>query len=214
MPDVCRFCLSEDNDKSNPFLSPCNCIGSVQFVHRGCLNHWRIVTPDRDQKIRCQLCHSLYNLPRRWLEESIPISGALWNNFLSQSFIVIMLTHYLHLLCVTHFSEFRIKSQDPHQAAYILHDKLSLTSYYILLALISFIYSIYYTTLYNRIINRSLYFYLGAFEITQFLAGAGLCLYLAQYTLFPCGGIYIYLLSHYRKIHVNILHKINEDGAY
>ncbi|MBM3456640.1 MAG: hypothetical protein FJX80_16150 [Bacteroidetes bacterium] len=30
---ACRICLSEDNDEENPLVSPCGCIGSVEFIH-------------------------------------------------------------------------------------------------------------------------------------------------------------------------------------
>jgi hypothetical protein len=214
MPDQCRFCLSEDYDRSNPLISPCNCTGSVKFVHSNCLNHWRTVTQDINQKVICQLCHAPYNLPRRWLMELTPIPDIYWNYFLSQSFVIIILVHYLHLLCITQFTEFRFISQDPHVAALMLQDKFCINSYYALLGITTFTYYLYYVEHFQKVINKRLYFYFGAVDIVKFLAGITLCLYLIQYTIFPCGGIFIYLLSHYFSIHLNILQKINAMGAY
>ncbi|OZC05132.1 zinc finger, C3HC4 type [Onchocerca flexuosa] len=34
----CRICLEEDNESN--LISPCECRGSLQFVHIRCLQHW------------------------------------------------------------------------------------------------------------------------------------------------------------------------------
>lgn len=34
---VCRICFEEDLGKENPLISPCNCSGSMKFVHLKCL---------------------------------------------------------------------------------------------------------------------------------------------------------------------------------
>ena len=36
----CRICLDEDEGGSNPFITPCKCIGSVRFIHLDCLREW------------------------------------------------------------------------------------------------------------------------------------------------------------------------------
>lgn len=36
----CRVCLSDLETTSNPFLSPCHCIGSLAFIHLNCLREW------------------------------------------------------------------------------------------------------------------------------------------------------------------------------
>lgn len=33
----CRICLSEDNEKSNPLISPCHCKGTMKWIHLICL---------------------------------------------------------------------------------------------------------------------------------------------------------------------------------
>ena len=162
--------------------------------------------------MRCQLCHAHYIVQRRWLEETIPIPSAYWNNLLSQPFVIIAVVHYLHLLSITHFIE--SIPRDPQLTSNLLHAKPGIQFYYGLLGITTFIYTIYYANLLKKVVNRQLYLYFGAFDITCFLAAAALCLYLVQYTIFPCGGIYIYLLSNYRKAHVNILQEINLQGTY
>ena len=37
----CRICLCNDDEVDNPIIeSPCNCIGSVRYIHMDCLNQW------------------------------------------------------------------------------------------------------------------------------------------------------------------------------
>uniref|UniRef100_A0A8R1XKZ3 RING-CH-type domain-containing protein n=1 Tax=Onchocerca volvulus TaxID=6282 RepID=A0A8R1XKZ3_ONCVO len=52
----CRICLEEDNESN--LISPCECRGSLQFVHTRCLQHWFDVMHKR----RCQICNTQYEL--------------------------------------------------------------------------------------------------------------------------------------------------------
>jgi E3 ubiquitin-protein ligase DOA10 len=36
---ICRNCHDTDGDD---FIAPCNCKGSIKFVHRKCLDEWRL----------------------------------------------------------------------------------------------------------------------------------------------------------------------------
>ncbi len=36
----CRICFDEEETASNPLLAPCECRGSVRFIHSECLMHW------------------------------------------------------------------------------------------------------------------------------------------------------------------------------
>lgn len=37
---VCRICLEQGPGDGDPLISPCQCKGSVEYVHLGCLRHW------------------------------------------------------------------------------------------------------------------------------------------------------------------------------
>ena len=37
---ICRICYNEEDDKNNPLVQPCNCSGSMKYVHLKCLKHW------------------------------------------------------------------------------------------------------------------------------------------------------------------------------
>ena len=63
---ICRICLSETNDNENPLITPCQCAGSLQFVHFKCLQTWVQSRLHLDRKngivsiewngLTCELC--------------------------------------------------------------------------------------------------------------------------------------------------------------
>lgn len=67
----CRFCLSEKSESNNPFLTPCQCKGSIEHVHLNCLSRWRNRDIDRNYTV-CNLCHSNYILPPEFSLEKLP----------------------------------------------------------------------------------------------------------------------------------------------
>ncbi|XP_036429218.1 probable E3 ubiquitin-protein ligase MARCHF10 isoform X2 [Colossoma macropomum] len=38
--DVCRICQCKGTSPTNPLLSPCQCSGSLQYIHHDCLKRW------------------------------------------------------------------------------------------------------------------------------------------------------------------------------
>lgn len=56
---TCRICLE---DYPFDFISPCNCSGSLQYVHKTCLDEWRLRHhADHSNRIRCQECLAPFN---------------------------------------------------------------------------------------------------------------------------------------------------------
>ena len=37
---VCRICYGEEDEKEDPLVQPCQCSGSLKFIHLKCLKHW------------------------------------------------------------------------------------------------------------------------------------------------------------------------------
>ena len=62
----CRFCLSETFTPDNPLLNPCNCSGSMKYIHLKCLQTWVNSRLHLDKKngivsivwqgLSCELC--------------------------------------------------------------------------------------------------------------------------------------------------------------
>lgn len=58
--DTCRICYEPDN-----LECLCECRGTVQFVHKECLEHWIQVSGKRN----CELCGAKFEIPeRKWKE--------------------------------------------------------------------------------------------------------------------------------------------------
>ena len=56
---TCRICLE---NFPFDFISPCNCRGSLQYVHKTCLDEWRLRHhADHSNRIRCQECLTPFN---------------------------------------------------------------------------------------------------------------------------------------------------------
>lgn len=51
MKPFCRICLEEDEEN---LISPCDCKGSCEFVHKECLMEWI----SQDDRTECEICKS------------------------------------------------------------------------------------------------------------------------------------------------------------
>ncbi len=88
---TCRFCFGERDTTKNPFLSPCECKGSSQYVHLHCLNTWRNKNSERNFTY-CTVCKSAYTIPHEYSLEELPqkyfvfliLDYPIWVNFLLQ----------------------------------------------------------------------------------------------------------------------------------
>jgi hypothetical protein len=59
----CRFCHEGEGVGGHDLapdhlIGPCQCRGSVMWVHRGCLDRWRAVSTNSTSFSRCDLCHA------------------------------------------------------------------------------------------------------------------------------------------------------------
>ncbi|KAI8361635.1 hypothetical protein B0O80DRAFT_164200 [Mortierella sp. GBAus27b] len=76
----CRICFeTTDNEFSatDKLISPCLCKGSSRFVHVGCLQAWRRMSPKHESTYRCDTCHYHYLFIRPWLAEVLQKSWFL-----------------------------------------------------------------------------------------------------------------------------------------
>jgi hypothetical protein len=99
---VCRFCLDGTKTPTNPLLDPCECRGSIQFVHKQCLMRWRQQDIERNGEV-CLLCNTEYKIPLVTDLESIPEKQLIYI-YLDNPIVSNMLAHYVWVL-VGLFSE-------------------------------------------------------------------------------------------------------------
>jgi hypothetical protein len=80
----CRICLESDGT----FITPCNCKGTIKYVHSYCLNKWR--TSNSSAYYKCDLCHYHYSLHRSMIA-----------TMLRKVYIKIILTVLCFIICST-----------------------------------------------------------------------------------------------------------------
>ena len=69
---ICRICYNEEESPDDPLLQPCNCSGSMKYIHLSCLKQWlntrMCVKIDSlmgcsiymEKSIECELCKTKY----------------------------------------------------------------------------------------------------------------------------------------------------------
>ena len=57
----CRICFENDT-KAKPLMAPCNCKGSIKYVHQECLKKWIIILNKNPGKYLCDICKSPLNV--------------------------------------------------------------------------------------------------------------------------------------------------------
>jgi hypothetical protein len=97
---ICRICL-EPETPTNKFIAPCNCTGSVKFVHAECLKTWIVSQGDDCSISTCELCSYAFQM-----EFEISIYCSLKQAFtdgLSQCLFIPMMLIVLCMLCLILF---------------------------------------------------------------------------------------------------------------
>lgn len=104
---VCRFCLESKNTKRNPLIEPCECRGSIQYVHAYCLLRWRRIDPARNAQI-CLLCMTPYTIGLSGLVEQVPDDMAFSHLLLRFPILVCLVVNYGFLFHLLFFEQSQI----------------------------------------------------------------------------------------------------------
>ena len=66
--NICRICYGDENEDENPLVQPCNCHGSMKYIHLNCLKKWlkintyilqennEFLKTFKVKKAECELC--------------------------------------------------------------------------------------------------------------------------------------------------------------
>lgn len=230
---ACRFCFDEMSTVENPLLSPCDCRGSIQFIHLNCLRRWRQFAESPRLKIYCQLCNAPFRIQRRWPVETLPsnadLQTGLWP-FLAKPIYSIIVVFYFHVAHLLYNMKRLVESAIPYydfdtSSFHIMIRVLGLGEVQlvvaILLGVVTFCYAIFYGQLLARVRNKWMYAkYLFAIDemdhilMTPFLWITLSCLSfcLAILVPLPCISFYLALLPYYLRIHCVILNDMNVRG--
>jgi hypothetical protein len=94
---ICKFCLDTNESKRNPLIEPCDCRGSMQFVHEQCLTRWRRLNPTRNADI-CLLCFHPYRLGIGEVLEHLPDESSFIILFLRYPIILCFAVNYVGVM--------------------------------------------------------------------------------------------------------------------
>jgi len=88
---MCRICFagSEEEDNLGRLISPCQCKGTMRYVHVECLNHWRLQSQKKTSFFQCDECKYKYAFRRTKMAK-----------FATNEFILTLVTLSLFALCV------------------------------------------------------------------------------------------------------------------
>ena len=87
----CRICF-EPEKPDDPFIHPCACKGTSQYIHTSCLNTWRRSAENREARNRCMECGETYIISRLHPLEKYPFKDSLvLNSSLSKTMRIIIL---------------------------------------------------------------------------------------------------------------------------
>lgn len=78
----CRICFGDEDTPENPLISPCDCTGSVQYIHYDCLKQWlnsKLLARSSEfscsyvlKNLHCEICKS--QLDERFIYRGIEYS--------------------------------------------------------------------------------------------------------------------------------------------
>lgn len=75
MSDKCRIC--REGAEQAPLLHVCACIGSMKWVHRSCVNLWRLQCQTRGMNFMCcEVCKTRYTIPGAVASPVVCITGS------------------------------------------------------------------------------------------------------------------------------------------
>ena len=80
----------ESEDFEDELIAPCECRGTMRYVHRECLNQWRTASPRSDSFTRCEQCFASYHFKNTWITSILmnPITIYLFSAVLFASWIM------------------------------------------------------------------------------------------------------------------------------
>ena len=58
MSSSCKICFDSSNSSDNPLINPCNCKGTIEYIHKECLEKWIQLSKNHN----CSVCLIPYRL--------------------------------------------------------------------------------------------------------------------------------------------------------
>lgn len=97
----CRFCFESESTPRNPLISPCECIGTVRYVHKGCLRQWAAMDPAANARI-CTICRTPFKLQVLPAFEVLPPERSWPCFFLRNMGYISLMAKYICFMTMIH----------------------------------------------------------------------------------------------------------------
>jgi hypothetical protein len=195
----CKYCLESSLEGRDQFISPCDCTGSVKYVHYSCFIRWIILAPE-DRKSLCPICNYTYNINPLDDLELIPESPPLFLSKLSHPFLSLVVSHVLFYLVIASIEPLSFNKKCE------IYMKNQYTFYSIWL--IVFLRSI-------SIKNKALYLHTLLYSYRSYFIVCHIACLILFWNIpvyfFITGPITSSLLQVYWIEHVNILTQVNKE---
>eukprot|EP00928_Gymnodinium_smaydae_P019065 TRINITY_DN17283_c0_g1_i3.p1 TRINITY_DN17283_c0_g1~~TRINITY_DN17283_c0_g1_i3.p1 ORF type:complete len:219 (-),score=27.47 TRINITY_DN17283_c0_g1_i3:100-690(-) len=75
---TCRFCLETSVNLGDEFIVPCLCSGSMKYVHRSCLDTWRVNGFNPKTLTHCGTCHFCFKTETQSNSSCLGAAGDLF----------------------------------------------------------------------------------------------------------------------------------------
>ena len=85
----CRICF-EIEEENNPLISPCKCNGFSKYVHRNCIEKWRLLNRNSEALTKCMECGSHYEIENMYTIETHKYTDEYISRILNNSAILII----------------------------------------------------------------------------------------------------------------------------
>lgn len=193
----CRFCLASKISQTNPLISPCQCKGTVEFVHLKCLNRWRRMDIARNGR-QCSLCLTNYIIPQLNTFEKIPEINTIRLYYLQYPGLILSLYNYIYVVLLS-------SNKNPLMII-VLSDTYIVSQYCFHILYILFFISEW------RVNQRRHYWVYIKKPLVFFLIGCHIYLfYLLHQQSFLVGPILSFVMGFYWHCHLCFLQNINES---
>ena len=96
--NICRICYNEEEEESNPLIQPCQCSGTMKYIHYKCLKKWietnsyiiieksKIYSIINVKNFECELCNNKFPDIIEYNGKFLELSN---NNFCYEKYIVL-----------------------------------------------------------------------------------------------------------------------------
>lgn len=198
--NFCRICYSDVNPFTNAkdLISPCNCVGSVKFVHYTCLKMWRMKGKRFSDIRKCEQCQGYYNIRGEKAPHSILVS--------SLTILIVLFAYSLSTILIKNIFDAFLTIIDELSCDSLLHDyndafgywktyhlcciMLSITLYKIFtttrfLVVFNYIFTFWRLIHFNFIVDKILFVLFSIYFIKQ--------IYIEVYN--KIDGLYYYLIN-------------------